>query len=411
MATTEPVSGAFDLAEEQAVRAEAVAEASRAWFRAHGLAPVKPPILERAAPFLDRLGEEIRSRMYIFTDPGGHEVCLRPEMTIPTARLYADAIHGRDEVFRCYYVGSVFRFDWPREGRYRQFTQAGAEHFGEPDRAAADAEVLALAHGLLRSYGLDGLQVEVGDVSFFGALLDDERLTPGWRVRLTRAAPDWAALERELEAARDVAEGQADRDGTSGAAGDEVVALLDRTPAAQRDALLGRILTAAGPEHIGVRSPEAIARRLLNRAEARGPIEPALAEALAGVLAVDAPLAAGLAEVRAIAERAGSRALATVVDGWDRRADLLAERGLDPADVRLRPRMGRGIHYYTGFVFEIHDGTGSAESQLCGGGRYDDLVESVGGTAPVPAVGFSLGLERVQLQLHGDVVGDEEGGA
>lgn len=410
MATTEPVSGAFDLAEEQAVRAEALAESSRAWFRSHGFAPVKPPILERAAPFLDRLGEEIRSRMYIFTDPGGHEVCLRPEMTIPTARLYADAIHGRDEVFRCYYVGSVFRFDWPREGRYRQFTQAGAEHFGDDDRAAADAEILALAHGLLRSYGLDGLQVEVGDVSFFGALLGDERLTPGWRVRLTRAAPDWAALERELEAARDVAEAEAGADGggPTGESGDEVVALLDRTPAAQRDALLGRILTAAGPEHIGVRSPEAIARRLLNRAEARGPIEPALAEALAGVLAVDAPLAEGLTAVRAIAERAGSPALAAVVNGWDRRAELLAERGLDPAEVRLRPRMGRGIHYYTGFVFEIHDGTGSAESQLCGGGRYDDLVESVGGTAPVPAVGFSLGLERVQLQLHGMAVGGEE---
>ncbi len=408
MATTEPVSGAFDLAEEQAVRAEALAESSRAWFRSHGFAPVKPPILERAAPFLDRLGEEIRSRMYIFTDPGGHEVCLRPEMTIPTARLYADAIHGRGEVFRGYYVGSVFRFDWPKEGRYRQFTQAGAEHFGEEDRAAADAEILALAHGLLRSYGLDGLQVEVGDVSFFGALLGDERLAPGWRVRLTRAAPDWAALERELEAARDLADAQDDGGGPTGESGDEVVALLDRTPAAQRDALLGRILTAAGPEHIGVRSPEEIARRLLNRAEARGPIEPALAEALAAVVAVDAPLAEGLASVRAIAERAGSPALAAVVDGWDRRADLLAERGLDPAGVRLRPRMGRGIHYYTGFVFEIHDGTDSAESQLCGGGRYDDLVESVGGTAPVPAVGFSLGLERVQLQLHGSPAGAEE---
>ena len=117
------------------------------------------------------------------------------------------------------------------------------------------------------------------------------------------------------------------------------------------------------------------------------------------MVAVDAPLADGLASVRAIAERAGSPALAAVVDGWDRRADLLAERGLDPAGVWLRPRMGRGIHYYTGFVFEIHDSSGSTESQLCGGGRYDDLVESVGGTDPVPAVGFSLGLERVQLRL------------
>lgn len=400
MADTQPVSGAFDLAEEQAARAEALAEASRAWFRSEGYGPVKPPILERAAPFLDRLGEEIRSRMYIFTDPGGHEVCLRPEMTIPTARLYADSIHERGDPFRCYYVGSVFRFDWPREGRYRQFTQAGAEFFGGTDAADADVEVLALARGLLGSYGLSDLHVQVGDVSFFAALLGDERLAPAWRVRLARAAPDFATLERELaqDAGRQAAS-PAGSDAARSAGGSEIGDLLDRTPAAQRDALLGHVLTTVGPEHFGVRTAEQIARRLLNRAEARGPIEPSIAGALTALLAIDLPLHEGLAEVRRIAGTAASSALAAVADGWDRRVALLAERGVDPAGVRLRPRMGRGIHYYTGFVFEIHDGTGSAESQLCGGGRYDDLVESVGGTEPVPAVGFSLGLERVQLRL------------
>ncbi|MCB1016352.1 MAG: ATP phosphoribosyltransferase regulatory subunit [Acidimicrobiales bacterium] len=411
MATTEPVSGAFDLAEESAVRAEALAEAARAHFRSAGYGPVKPPILERAAPFLDRLGEEIRSRMYIFTDPGGHEVCLRPELTIPTARLYADSVHRRGGPFRCYYVGSVFRFDWPRAGRYRQFTQVGAEFFNGTDAAAADVEVLALAQGLLGALGVADARVQVGDVSFFAALLADERLSAGWRTRLSRAAPDWAALERELAEdaqrhARPAAEpGSPDAPAAVDPGADsEIGALLDQTPAAQRDALLGRILTAVGPEHFGVRTPEEIARRLLSRAEARGPIEPAIATALTDLLAVDRPLADGLAEVRRIADAAGSASLAAVVDGWERRVGLLVERGVDAAAVRLRPRMGRGIHYYTGFVFEIHDGTGSPESQLCGGGRYDDLVESVGGTEPVPAVGFSLGLERVQLRL------DEEAG-
>lgn len=394
MANTQPVSGAFDLAEEQAVRAEALAEASRAYFRANGYGPVKPPILERAAPFLDRLGEEIRSRMYIFTDPGGHEVCLRPEMTIPTARLYADGIHHRGEPFRCYYVGSVFRFDWPKEGRYRQFTQAGAEFFGADDRAAADVEVLALAHGLLQSYGIADLDVVVGDVSFFAALLTDPRLAPAWRVRLARAAPDFASLERELDQSRTA-------DLAPRADADEMGALLDQTPAAQRDALLGRVLTAVGPQHFGVRSPEEIARRLLNQTQELGPIEPAVAAALGDLLAIDAPLDQGLRQVRRIADEAGSEALTAVADGWDQRTALLAERGVEPSSVRLRPRMGRGINYYTAFVFEIHDGTGSAESQLCGGGRYDDLVGSVGGPESVPAVGFSLGLERVQLRLTG----------
>jgi histidyl-tRNA synthetase len=54
--------------------------------------------------------------------------------------------------------------------------------------------------------------------------------------------------------------------------------------------------------------------------------------------------------------------------------------------------LGRGLHYYTGAIFEIYDQDGL---QLCGGGRYDDLVTALGGRQPVPAVGFAYGLERV----------------
>jgi histidyl-tRNA synthetase len=56
--------------------------------------------------------------------------------------------------------------------------------------------------------------------------------------------------------------------------------------------------------------------------------------------------------------------------------------------------LGRGLHYYTGAIFEIYDQDGL---QLCGGGRYDDLVTALGGRQPVPAVGFAYGLERVVL--------------
>jgi ATP phosphoribosyltransferase regulatory subunit len=215
-------------------------------------------------------------------------------------------------------------------------------------------------------------------------------------VRLARAAPDFESLERELDESQALEPTDHERPEA-----DELGALLDQTPAAQRDALLGRVLAAVGPEHFGVRSPEEIARRLLNQTEDLGPIEPAVVGAVRALLAIDAPLDEGLRQVRAIAADAGSAALTAVADGWDRRVELLGERGVAAGSVRLRPRMGRGINYYTGFVFEIHDGTGSGESQLCGGGRYDDLVESVGGTDPVPAVGFSLGLERVQLRLSG----------
>ena len=55
--------------------------------------------------------------------------------------------------------------------------------------------------------------------------------------------------------------------------------------------------------------------------------------------------------------------------------------------------LGRGLHYYTGVLFEVYTADGS--SQLCGGGRYDDLAQLLGARQPLPACGFSCGLERL----------------
>jgi histidyl-tRNA synthetase len=73
---------------------------------------------------------------------------------------------------------------------------------------------------------------------------------------------------------------------------------------------------------------------------------------------------------------------------------LVPMHGLDLARITLDFGLGRGLHYYTGMMFEIADATGL---QLCGGGRYDELVSALGGRQPMPAVGFAYGLERVVL--------------
>jgi len=81
---------------------------------------------------------------------------------------------------------------------------------------------------------------------------------------------------------------------------------------------------------------------------------------------------------------------------------LLDAYGVHPEQVVLDLGLGRGLHYYTGILFEIYaDGT----EQLGGGGRYDDLASILGARQPLPAVGFSLGLERV-LEARQRVVED-----
>jgi histidyl-tRNA synthetase len=68
---------------------------------------------------------------------------------------------------------------------------------------------------------------------------------------------------------------------------------------------------------------------------------------------------------------------------------------------QLEPTLVRGLDYYTRTTFEFRDAAIGAQSAICGGGRYDGLIEAIGG-APTPAIGFGAGIERLLLSV-GDV--------
>jgi histidyl-tRNA synthetase len=85
---------------------------------------------------------------------------------------------------------------------------------------------------------------------------------------------------------------------------------------------------------------------------------------------------------------------ASALDSLRAIVDAVAAHRVSEAKIVLDFGLGRGLHYYTGAIFEIYD---QDDLQLCGGGRYDDLVTALGGRQPVPASGFAYGLERVVL--------------
>src|ERR1700743_21487 len=141
-----------------------------------------PPTPQPPEPFLDLSGEDIRKSLYLTTDAGGEELCLRPDLTIPVACDYlASGRAGQPAGFS--YLRPVFRY---RGGRSNQFLQAGIESFGRQDRAAADAEMLALALQATSAVGLTDIEVRTGDVALFTALIDALGLYPVWRRRLIK---------------------------------------------------------------------------------------------------------------------------------------------------------------------------------------------------------------------------------
>src|SRR5437762_3532364 len=132
-------------------------------FAQAGYLKAEPAILQPAEPFLDLSGEDIRKSLYLTTDPEGEELCLRPDLTIPVARDYLASGRAGQPAGFCY-LGPVFRY---RHGCPSEFQQAGLESFGRQDRAAADAEMLALALDAAATFGVADIEVRTGDVALY----------------------------------------------------------------------------------------------------------------------------------------------------------------------------------------------------------------------------------------------------
>ena len=154
-------------------------------FGQAGYVRAEPAILQPAEPFLDLSGEDIRKSLYLTSDSSGEELCLRPDLTIPVARDYlASPRAGQPAGFS--YLGPVFRH---RGSQPSEFLQAGIESFGRQDRAAADAEMLALALEATAAFGLTDVEIRTGDVALFNALIDALDLYPVWHAYFRQRQP------------------------------------------------------------------------------------------------------------------------------------------------------------------------------------------------------------------------------
>ena len=346
-----------------------------------GYAQVEPPVLQPAEPFLDLSGEDIRRRMFLTTDPDGRELCLRPDLTIPVSRDYlASPAAGKPAGF-CY-LGAVFRH---REGAAAEFLQAGIESFGRADKAAADAEMLALGLEATTQYGLSAPEIRMGDVGLFAAFVAALDLAPVWKRRLVKDFNRKSSLKHDLDQLTlTAANGRPEYQGV-------LAALAGSDPKAAHH-LVTDLLSIAGIAAVGGRSVAEIADRFLEQSALNAPTRlpretRALIERFLS-LAGDPDEAAG--ELRTLSADA-KISLEPALDLFEMRAGFLAARGIDLRAIKFATAFGRGFEYYTGFVFELHNAHG--KSPLVAGGRYDGLLTRLGAREPIPAVGFAASIE------------------
>ncbi len=366
-------------------------------FARHGYGFVEPPILEPAEIFLEQSGEEIRRRMYVFNDQAGNELCLRPDLTIPTCRMYLrQNPNAGDDPARLCYNGPAFRFQPPGNGRPGQFLQAGVECLGDTDLPGADAEVLALTVEALQAAGLMRFDVQVGDLGLFFSLLDQLTLPQRWRDRLKHQF--WHPDELRSLLTR-LSDSNGDTATAGRAAFLEAIGSLDETKARLA---LEEVLAMSGIVTAGGRDSREIAERFLGQAadaQAQG-LSKEITGLIEAFLQITGTPHSAMMEIDALTAAAGID-LGDARACFEKRLELMEKRGLAPENFLYVAQFGRTLEYYTGFVFDLRAPDMGEYGQIAGGGRYDALLRRLGAPRDIPAIGSAIRTEWLLAAREG----------
>jgi ATP phosphoribosyltransferase regulatory subunit len=390
------------MAAEAAQKVEALgAQAFRLMgtFTRAGYEQVAPSVIQPAGLFLDVVGESLRARTYVFTDPDGEELCLRPDLTVPTCRLHL-ARHPDGAVPARYsYSGSAFRFQpgSADSAHPREFRQAGIESFAALDRDGDDAAVLALIVQALREAGLERFQLSFGDLGLFGALLEALPMPRRWRRRLRHHF--WRPEAFRAELARLTSREALQAQGVAG----ELMHRIDPDRPEEARNVVAEYFDQSGLELIGTRTLPEIAERVIAEvSDAREtPLALRTAALIESYVAIKAPAGETVGRIEALL-RPHKVDLGPALAAFRHRLELLEAAGVAAGEATFSAEFGRNLEYYTGFVFEIVDPRLGPRSPIAGGGRYDSLLSDVGAPAPVPAVGSSIHTERLLAALTGE---------
>lgn len=163
--------GTRDFLFEEMRQRKEVENTLRRVFENYGFGEVQTPLFEDLKLFTTKSGDEVVNQLYNFTDKGGRELTLRPEITAPIARLYLNEMQKTMKPIKLYYYGSCFRYERPQKGRFRQFWQFGCELIGAKS-PEAEAEVIAMCSNAIEELGITTAEFNVNHLGIIRGLFN-----------------------------------------------------------------------------------------------------------------------------------------------------------------------------------------------------------------------------------------------
>lgn len=349
MASVNPPRGMRDFLPPEKTRRERVLAVIRERYRAHGFDEIETPVMEDHDRLHAGIGGDNEKLAYnvlkrgmdadairaAADDPAAlTDLGLRYDLTVPLARFYASHRPELPAVFRAIQIAPVWRAERPQKGRYRQFVQCDIDIIGDAS-ARAEAELVVATLDTLDALGLEGGSVRINDRRALDWMLDSfgfaSEERPGVLITIDKL----------------------DKIGAEGI----VSELRER----------GASVPAVDAFEAFLRRPVTLEYAPFGERQIRKALPPGAPDDIVGHLV-------GIGEAVAASTAAASAALS--------------------GDVPLvfDPFLVRGMGYYTGTIFELAHP--SVSYSLGGGGRYDGMIGRFLGQ-DVPAVGFSIGFERI----------------
>jgi len=161
-----------------------------------------PPIFDYYDVFVKGMGSGPEEQIYRFIDREGNILALRPEFTSLVAKTVATRLAKSPKPIRLFYSGEVLRYEKTKGGRQREFAQIGIEHYGGAGKTA-DLEILLIAVETFQRLGIQGFQINLGSVDFFGGIVDrmelpEEQIAALKEVLNVKDRPGLEALLQQL---------------------------------------------------------------------------------------------------------------------------------------------------------------------------------------------------------------------
>ena len=346
---------------------------------------IDPPVLVSADKVLDRLGENIADKLYIFSDPAGSRLCLRPDLTIPTCIHYLNNGFNGDKKNYAYH-GKVFQFQNPSSYEPNEFSQAGLEIIGGDRCNENEIEAFYKTYSSIKKTGIKDLNIIFGDVSLFSLLIDVLDIPLIWKNQLKIKFwndRNFKILLDELTIKKR-----------------NVNQLFEKISNLDKDTakifIRDTIGLAENQSPVG-RSLEEITERLIRKSQEvkTNPLSKSTANLIKEFLSISDKPSEAIKKLKNVSNNIDSQ-LNDKIDKMSERIELMSELNVDLKNSILSLEKGRSVEYYTGFLFDYNYGDQINNQNIAGGGRYDDLIKSVSSNYDIPAVGAAINLDRLE---------------